>query len=85
MDGEAVIVPKEENITLSDVNQKLLKKISVWIDNIDTSEDLERVTNSVSKLNSSFKNNEQFGIPETEAEKSERKSREIIASMLRRD
>ena len=71
-------------ITLDDVNQKLLKKLAFAIDDADPSDVvlLGKLTDHVSKLNASFRNNAQFGVPESEDEKLKRQQAEIFSEAL---
>lgn len=69
MDGEVVQVP-----TIQSVNDKLLKEIDKQLDSYETLESLSIISDSVAKLNSSYKNNDIFPKPET---KEEREKREL--------
>ena len=66
-------------LTLEEVNQNLLIKLNELIDDAETAEEMLKLTDSVAKLNSSYRNNDQFVRPETADERAERESREALA------
>lgn len=69
-------------LTLEDVNQNLLERLNVLIDEAETAEEMLKLTDSVAKLNASYRNNDQFGRPETADERAERESREALAKAI---
>lgn len=69
-------------LTLEEVNQRLLEKLNSLIDDIDDPEGMLKITESIAKLNSSYRNNEQFMRPETADERAERESREALARAI---
>lgn len=70
--------------TLDEVNSNLLCRLNALIDQADGDE-LLRLTEVVAKLNASWKNNDQFGRPESEEERKDREQREIFGSVLEGD
>lgn len=82
MDGviEGEVIPTTP--TLQSVNQKLLKEIDRQLDNYESVETLSTISDSVAKLNSSYKNNDFFPRPETEEEKAKREMREALKGAL---
>lgn len=71
----------EEAPTLSQVNEKLLSRLFELIDSAD-SEEILRITESVAKLNSSYKGNDQFGQPLSDDERAERENQEVLTGIL---
>lgn len=69
-------------VTLEDVNQNLLERLNVLIDEAETADEMLKLTESIAKLNSSFRNNDQFMRPETADERAERESREALAKAI---
>lgn len=69
-------------LTLEDVNQNLLERLNVLIDEAETAEEMLKLIDSVAKLNASYRNNDQFGRPETADERAERESREALAKAI---
>lgn len=67
MEGKVV-----EVATIQSVNDKLLKEIDKQLDSYQTLEGLSIISDSVAKLNSSYKNNDIFPRPETKEERAER-------------
>lgn len=68
--------------TLEEVNSKLLSKLSLLIDQAESPDEVLALTESVSKLNASYRNNSQFNRPETDAEREEREQAEIFKQAL---
>lgn len=69
-------------VTLEEVNQNLLERLNVLIDEAETADEMLKLTESIAKLNSSFRNNDQFMRPETADERAERESREALAKAI---
>lgn len=69
-------------LTLEEVNQNLLVRLNELIDGAETAEEMLKLTDSVAKLNSSYRNNDQFVRPETADERAERESREALAKAI---
>lgn len=69
-------------ITLEDVNSHLLERLNTLIDEEDTPEGFLKITEAVAKLNSSYRNNGQFTVPESADERAERESREALAKAI---
>lgn len=69
-------------VTLEEVNSHLLERLNSLIDAEDTPEGFLKITEAVAKLNSSYRNNGQFTIPESADEKAERESREALAKAI---
>lgn len=69
-------------LTLEDVNQSLLERLIVLIDEAETAEEMLKLTDSVARLNASYRNNDQFIRPETADERAERESREALAKAI---
>ena len=69
-------------ITLEDVNSHLLERLNTLIDEEDTPEGFLKITEAVAKLDSSYRNNGQFTVPESADERAERESREALAKAI---
>lgn len=85
MDGE-VIEAKIKEASLESVNKHLLNKLDDLIESVDAKSDPELVkvlTESVAKLNTSFKGNDIFTPQETEEERREREKREVLQDILK--
>lgn len=85
MDGE-VIEAKIKEASLESVNKHLLNKLDDLIESVDAKSDPELVkvlTESVAKLNTSFKGNDIFTPQETEEERKEREKREVLQDILK--
>lgn len=80
MDGEVITSP-----TLQSVNDKLLKKIDERLNNADSLEVLSVLSDSVAKLNSSYRNNDFFPRPETPEQKAQRKIQEALKGAMNGD
>ena len=84
MDGE-VIEAKLNDTSLETVNRHLLKKLDDLIESVDAKSNPELVkvlTESVAKLNSSFKGNDIFAPQETPEERAAREQKEVLEGML---
>jgi hypothetical protein len=84
MDGE-VIEAKVKDTSLETVNRHLLTKLDDLIESVDAKSNPELVkvlTESVAKLNSSFKGNEIFAPQETAEERVAREQKEVLEGML---
>ncbi len=84
MDGE-VIEAKVKDTSLETVNRHLLTKLDELIESVDAKSNPELVkvlTESVAKLNSSFKGNEIFAPQETAEERVAREQKEVLEGML---
>ena len=84
MDGE-VIEAKVKDTSLETVNRHLLTKLDDLIESVDAKSNPELVkvlTESVAKLNSSFKGNDIFAPQETEEERMAREQKEVLEGML---
>lgn len=85
MDGEVIEV-KIKEASLESVNKHLLNKLDDLIESVDAKSDPELVkvlTESVAKLNTSFKGNDIFTPQETEEERKEREKREVLQDILK--
>lgn len=84
MDGE-VIEARVESTSLETVNRHMLNKLDELIESVDakTNPELVKVlTESVAKLNSSFKGNNIFAPQETDEQRREREQREILEGVM---
>ena len=84
MAGE-VIEAKLKNTSLETVNRHMLDKLDELIQSIDAKSNPDMVkvlTESVAKLNSSFKGNDIFAPQETPEQRAEREQKEILEGML---
>lgn len=84
MDGE-VFEAKLNEASLESVNRHLLQKLDDLIEACDAKTDPELVkvlTESVAKLNTSFKGNDIFAPQETEEQRKERERKEVLEGML---
>lgn len=79
MDAE-IIVPKDKP-TLSDVNERLLSRLYDVIEEAGP-EELLQITESIAKLNSSYKGNNQFGDPISQEEQLERQQQEMFKNII---
>lgn len=69
-------------LTLEEVNQRLLEKLNQLIDETDSPDGMLKITESIAKLNSSYRNNDQFVRPESADERAERESREALVRVI---
>ena len=87
MEVEAeVLEAKVKNPSIEDVNRHLLNKLDELIEATDakTNPELVKViTESVAKLNTSFKGNDIFTPQETDEEKKARQTREAVLSAMK--
>ena len=84
MDGE-VIEAKLNDTSLETVNRHLLKKLDDLIESVDAKSNpglVKVLTESVAKLNSSFKGNDIFAPQETPEERAAREQKEVLEGML---
>ncbi len=84
MEGE-VFEAKLNEASLESVNRHLLQKLDDLIEACDAKTDPELVkvlTESVAKLNTSFKGNDIFAPQETEEQRKEREQKEVLEGML---
>lgn len=84
MEGE-VFEAKLNEASLESVNRHLLQKLDDLIEACDAKTDPELVkvlTESVAKLNTSFKGNDIFAPQETEEQRKERERKEVLEGML---
>ena len=80
MEGEVVGSP-----TLQSVNDKLLRKIDERLNNADSLEVISILSDSVAKLNSSYRNNDFFPRPETNEERKQREIQEALRGAMNGD
>ncbi len=83
--AEEVYEAKPKDTSLETVNRHLLSKLDELIEGVDpkTNPELVKVlTESVAKLNSSFKGNDIFAPQETEEQRKEREQKEVLEGML---
>lgn len=81
----AVIEAKLKDTSLETVNRHLLTKLDDLIESVDPKTDPELVkvlTESVAKLNTSFKGNDIFAPQETDEQRKEREQKEVLEGML---
>ena len=78
---EEIIISKPKEVSLKEVNEKLLKRLNDLIDDAGA-EDILQITESIAKLNSSYKGNSQFGEPLSDEEKIEKEQRELLGDIL---
>lgn len=71
----------EKKITLSEVNDKLLARLYDVIEGAN-SEELLNITESIAKLNASYKGNSQFSDPMSEEEKNEAMAKEALEDII---
>ena len=76
-----VLVAREKEVTLKEVNEKLLKRLNELIDDAGA-EDILQITESIAKLNSSYKGNTQFGEPLSEEERLEKEQKDLLGNIL---
>lgn len=83
--AEEVFEAKLNEASLESVNRHLLQKLDDLIETCDAKTDPELVkvlTESVAKLNTSFKGNDIFAPQETPEQKAEREAKEVLEGML---
>ena len=83
--GGEVIEAKVKEASLESVNKHLLNKLDDLIESVDakTNPELVKVlTESVAKLNTSFKGNDIFAPQETPEERAAREQKEVLEGML---
>lgn len=83
--AEEVFEAKLNEASLESVNRHLLQKLDDLIEACDAKTDPELVkvlTESVAKLNTSFKGNDIFAPQETEEQRKERERKEVLEGML---
>ena len=86
--SEEVFEAKLNEASLESVNRHLLQKLDDLIESVDvkTNPDMVKVlTESVAKLNSSFKGNDIFAPQETPEQRAEREQKEVLEGMLKSD
>lgn len=84
--SEEVIEAKLKDTSLETVNRHMLDKLDELIQSIDAKSNPDMVkvlTESVAKLNSSFKGNEIFAPQETPEQRAEREQKEVLEGMLK--
>lgn len=84
LEGE-VVSKAPTPITIQSVNQKLLKELDKQLDQCVSVEALSTLSDSVAKLNSSYKGNDIFPRPETDEERIKREQREALKGVLSGD
>ena len=77
MEGEVVEVP-----TIQSVNEKLLKKLDNELDMCGSVEALSELSDSIAKLNSSYKGNDIFPKPETKEERAKRELQDALKGAM---
>lgn len=77
MEGEVVKAP-----TIQSVNDKLLKKLDSELDMCDSVEALSELSDSIAKLNSSYKGNDIFPKPETKEEREKRELQDALKGAM---
>ncbi len=85
MEAEVIEVKTTKHSTIEDVNVHLLDKLDELIDAVDgkDSDMVRAITESVAKLNASLKGNNIFAPQETEEERRERESKEVLGDILK--
>ncbi len=68
--------------TLSEVNSHLLEKLNAMVQNASTPEEILTLTESIAKLNTSMRNNNQFEKPENEDTRSEKERAATLAEVI---
>ena len=76
-----VIVAKQKQVSLEELNAKLRDRLNNLIDDAGP-EDILQITEAIAKLNSSYKNNSQFEEPMTDEEKIEQEQKELLGDIL---
>ena len=85
MDGE-VIEARVKEASLETVNKHMLNKLDELIESIDAKSNPDMVkvlTESVAKLNSSFKGNDIFAPQETEEQRREKEATEALVNAMK--
>lgn len=72
-------------VTLEELNQNLLERLNELVGQETDPEGILRLTESIAKLNASYKSNDQFARPETAEERAERESREALTRAINGD
>lgn len=70
-------------VTLESVNDQLLERLSSLINSAEP-EQLLDLTEALAKLNASYKGNQNFSAPETEAERLEREQRDVLLESIKK-
>ena len=71
--------------TLGSVNEKLLKELDRKLDECESIEGLAALSDAISKLNASYRNNDQFPAPETKEERAERELQAALRGAMNGD
>lgn len=71
------------DVTLDSVNKKLLKKLNDLID-VAGPEEILDITEAISKLNSSYKGNDNFSKPESQSERMAREQQDVLLEALKK-
>lgn len=79
MDGEVIT----KGPSLEEVNQHLLNKLDRLIQDADDSETIASLTESLAKYNSSIRNNDIFSPQESDKEKTERMTRDLLGEVIK--
>ena len=81
MEAEIIEAKPRKSLSLSEVNEKLLRRLDNLIENADTDEIL-KITEAIAKLNSSYKSNNQFGDPISDEERMERERKDLLSNIM---
>ena len=81
MEAEIIEAKPRKSLSLSEVNEKLLRRLDNLIENADTDEIL-KITEAIAKLNSSYKSNNQFGEPISDEERMERERKDLLSNIM---
>ena len=81
MEAEIIEAKPRKSLSLSEVNEKLLRRLDDLIENAGT-DDLVKITEAIAKLNSSYKSNNQFGDPVSDEERMERERKDLLSNIM---
>ena len=81
MEAEIIEAKPRKSPSLSEVNEKLLRRLDDLIEQAGT-DDLLKITEALAKLNSSYKSNNQFGDPVSDDERMERERKDLLSDIM---
>lgn len=81
MEAEIIEAKPRKSPSLSEVNEKLLRRLDDLIEQANTDE-LLKITEAIAKLNSSYKSNNQFGDPVSDEERMERERKDLLSNIM---
>ena len=79
--SQVLIAKPKPSPSLEELNAQLRKRLSELIDDA-TADQILDITDSVSKLNASYRGNQQFGEPISDEEQREKETKDLLGGIL---